>query len=71
MALSNSKPASISGRNHQRVQGATDQPSVNKNLISTDIKEKKMAYENLVAVYDTPPHAEAAVKALNFQKSIQ
>jgi hypothetical protein len=23
-----------------------------------------MAYETLVAVYDTPPHAEAAVKAL-------
>ena len=23
-----------------------------------------MAYETLVAVYDTPPHAEAAIKAL-------
>jgi uncharacterized protein (TIGR02271 family) len=35
-----------------------------KEMKSSDPRSSKMAYETLVAVYDTPPHADAAVKAL-------
>ena len=49
-----------------RVQSATE--TVNTVLAeeskSSDFKGYQMAYETLVAVYDTPQHADAAVKAL-------
>ncbi len=35
-----------------------------KESKQSGFREKQMAYETLVAVYDTPPHADAAVKAL-------
>jgi hypothetical protein len=34
------------------------------NTSSTETREQDMAYETLVAVYDTPAHADAAVNAL-------
>jgi uncharacterized protein (TIGR02271 family) len=47
----------------QSASEAVDNASTNESKQS-DFREYQMAYETLVAVYDTPPHAEAAVKAL-------
>ena len=46
-----------------RVQGATEQADA-ASAKSMEPREQKMTYEALVAVYDTPGHADAAVKAL-------
>jgi uncharacterized protein (TIGR02271 family) len=47
-----------------RLQSATEQPSAEPAQHIKRIEERDMAYETLVAVYDTPQHADAAVKAL-------
>ena len=49
-----------------RVQGQTQQADAGSadHVSPTKTREQQMSYETLVAVYDTPDHADAAVKAL-------
>ena len=49
-----------------RVPGETEETDTGlaDDVRSTKAREHHMAYETLVAVYDTPAHADAAVKAL-------